>query len=169
MTRFRLLTLGAVAAGVVAVGAAVHAQGPGPGGPFDSAQGRHGSRFGRGGPGGDLPLRALELTDAQRQEVRAIADRHKTNLQSAGQQLRQAFAAQRAAIQTTPVDESQIRSTTEALATAQTAMAIERAQIRSEILSILTPDQQQKLSQIQAEREARMKQRAERLQKRPQG
>jgi Spy/CpxP family protein refolding chaperone len=160
-------------AGVVAIGAAVHAQGPGldgPGGqgrPFDSAQGR---RFGHfGGPGGDLPLRALELTDEQRQQVRAITDRHKTNMQSAGQQLRQAFEAQRTAIQTSPVDESQIRSTTEALATAQTAMAIERAQIRSEILAILTPDQQQKLSQIQAEREARRKQRMDRVQKRRQG
>jgi protein CpxP len=165
MTRFRLLTLGAVVAGVVAVGAAVHAQGPGLDGP-----GGHGKRFGHfGGPGGDLPLRALELTDAQRQQVRAITDRHKANVQSAGQQLRQAFEAQRAAVQTSPVDESQIRSTSEALATAQTAMAIERAQIRSEILAILTPDQQQKLSQIQAERDARMKQRMDRVQKRRQG
>ncbi len=160
MTRVRLFTFGAIVAAVVAVGAAVHAQGPGP-------QGRGFGRF--GGPAGDLPLRALELTDAQRQQVRDITERHRANLQTAGQQLRQAFEAQRAAIEASPVDENQIRSTSEALATAHTAMAIERAQIRSEVLSILTPEQQDKLKQLQAERQTRMKERLERLQKRRQG
>lgn len=161
MTRVRLLTFGAIVAAVVAVGAAVHAQGPGPGGPR--------GRFGHfGGPGGDLPLRALELTDAQRQQVRDITERHRANLQTAGQQLRQAFEAQRAAVEASPVDESQIRSTSEALATAHTAMAIERAQVRSEILSILTQEQQEKVKQWQAERQTRMKERLDRLQKRRQ-
>lgn len=161
MKAVRVVTLGVVVAGLVTVGAAVHAQGPGPDGPR--------ARFGRaGGPGGDLPLRALGLTEAQRQQVRDIHERHRANLQTAGQQLRQAFAAQRTAVETTPVDEGQIRSTTEALASAQTAVAIERAQIRSEVIGILTPEQQTKLQQIRAEREARAKQRMERFQKRRQ-
>ena len=160
MTRVRLLTFGAIVAAVVAVGAAAHAQGPGHVGPR--------GRFGHFGGPIDLPLRALELTDAQRQQVRDIREKHRANLQAAGQQLREAFQAQRAAIETSPVDESKIRSSSEALATAHTAMAIERAQIRSEVLSILTAEQQEKLKQVQAERQTRMKERLDRLQKRRQ-
>jgi Spy/CpxP family protein refolding chaperone len=160
MKRFRLLTTGVIVAGLVAVAAAVQAQGPGPGGP--------GGRFRHGGFGGDLPLRALALTEAQRQQVREIGERHRANLQAAGEQLRKAFEAQRTAVQALPVDESAIRATTEALATAQTAMAIERAQIRSEIVSMLTPEQTDKLKQWQAERQTRMKERQERRQQRRQ-
>jgi protein CpxP len=160
MTRVRLLTFGAIVAAVVAVGAAVHAQGPGPG--------WRGGFHHFGGPV-DLPLRALELTDAQRQQVRDITEKHRANLQAAREQLRQAFEAQRAAVETSPVDEGQIRSASQALGTAHAAMALERAQIRSEILTILTPEQQEKLKQVQAERQTRMKERLDRLQKRRQG
>jgi Spy/CpxP family protein refolding chaperone len=156
MTRFRLLTLGAVMAGIVAVGAAVQAQGPMPGGP--GGPGRHfGHRDG-------LPLVALNLTDAQKQQVGDIREKHRANLQAAGQQLRQAFTAQRAAMQATPADEGQVRSTTVAVATAQAAIAVERAQIRNEVFSILTPEQQDKVKQLQADREARMKQRMQKRQ-----
>jgi periplasmic protein CpxP/Spy len=159
MTRFRLLTLGAVMAGIVAVGAAVHAQAPTPGGPGGSGwPGRHHARF------GGLPLIALDLTDAQKQQVRDITEKHRANLQTAGQQLRQAFEAQRTAIQAMPADEGQIRSTTTAVATTQAAIAIERAQIRNEVFSILTPEQQDKAKQFQADRDARMKQRMQKRQ-----
>lgn len=160
MKGLRSLTMGAVVVGLVAVGAAAQAQGVGHGGPR--------GRFGAAGPAGDLPLRALNLTDAQRQQVREVGERHRTNAQSAAQQLRQAMAAQRTAVETLPVDESAIRATAEALASAQTAMAIERAQRRSEVFSILTPEQQEKVKQLQAEREARMKGRLDRMHQRRQ-
>ena len=159
MKGLRSLTIGVLVAGLLAGGAA-YAQGPGPGGPR--------GRMGAGGPGGDLPLRALNLTDAQRQQVRDVGARHRSNLQAAGQQLRQAAAAQRAAVETLPVDENAIRVATESLATAQATMAIEQAHVRSEIFSILTPEQQDKVQQLKAAREARMKNRQERLQQKRQ-
>lgn len=159
MKRFRSFTLGVIVAGLMVGGAAAYAQGPGPGGP----RGRMG-----GAPGGDLPLRALNLTDAQRQQVRDVGAQHRTNLQAAGQQLRQAAAAQRAAVETMPVDENAIRGSTEALGAAQATMAIEQAHMRSEIFSILTPEQQEKVQQLKAAREARMKGRQERLQQKRQ-
>lgn len=159
MTRFRFVTLGAVIAAVVAVGAAVHAQGPTPGGPGGrGGPGRHFGRF------GGLPLMALSLNDAQKQQVSDITEKHRTNLQAAGQQLRQAFGAQHAAMQAMPLDEGQIRSTTTAVATAQAAIAVERAQIRNEVFSILTPEQQDKVKQLQADHEARIKQRMQKRQ-----
>ena len=60
--------------------------------------------------------------------------------------------AQRKAVETIPVDEGLIRSTTQALADAQTEMAIQQARLRSEIFALLTPDQQAQARKLQAER-----------------
>ena len=109
MTRFRALTLTAVLAGLLAGGVAV-AQGPGPGrrGP--------GRPFGPGpgGPGG-LPLQALNLTDTERDQIRQLMQQLRQQNQSVGEQLRTAMDAQRTAVETMPVDEGLIRSTTQAL------------------------------------------------------
>lgn len=165
MKGLRSLTTGVLVAGLAAVGAAAYAQGPGPGGPGGPG-GRRGPMM--MGPAADLPLRALNLTDAQRQQVRQIGEQHRSNLQSAGDELQQAMEAQRAAVETLPVDESAIRGTAEALAAAQTHLAIEHAQMRSEIVALLTPEQQDQLKQLQAERDARLKQRQDRMRQRRQ-
>lgn len=54
-----------------------------------------------------------------------------------------------------PVDESQIRSTTQALTSAQTDMAIARAHMQSDVFALLTPEQQAKATQARERREAR--------------
>ena len=75
--------------------------------------------FGRmGGPAG-IELRQLNLTDAQRQQIRDIVQRY-------------------------------------------------QEQMRTEIMSVLTPEQQEKAKQLQAQREARLKDRLNRLQQRQQ-
>jgi protein CpxP len=142
---------------VMGLGAGVYAQGDGPG--------RRGP-FGHGGPGRGmfLGLAGLDMTDAQRDQVRDVGQRHRGEMQEAGKRLREAFEAQRAAIETTPVNEGLIRSTTQTLANAQTDMALLRARIHSEVWALLTPEQQEKARQLKAEREARFKQRIERRQ-----
>jgi Spy/CpxP family protein refolding chaperone len=86
------------------------------------AQGQAGPR--RGGPGGPgalgpmgMELRGLNLTDAQREQVRQILERY-------------------------------------------------QQQIRSEVMLVLTPDQQQKLQQFEAQRQARRQERQQRQQQR---
>jgi len=167
MTRFRALTLTAVVAGLLAGGIAF-AQGPGPGrrgGP--DGFGRIGAP-GRGGPGGPggLPLQALNLTEAQQDQVKQLVQQFRTQNQNVGEQLRTAMEAQRKAVETIPADEGMIRSTTQALVEAQTEMAIQQARLQGEIFALLTPDQQAQAKKLQAERNQRAQQQGRRGQQR---
>jgi Spy/CpxP family protein refolding chaperone len=148
MNRVRYFAAGAVVAAMLATAAGTYAQGP---------------RGGRGGPGGapfggpelGLPLAGLNLTDAQQQQVRDIRERHRDEAQQIAGRLRTAMEAQRKAVETTPVNESLIRSTTQELAEVQADAAVAQARVRSEIVSILTAEQQAQLAKVQADRQAR--------------
>ena len=103
------------AVALLVVGSIAFAQGPG---------GRRGG--GPGGPGGPgfggpagIELRGLDLSDAQRDQIRQIVQRY-------------------------------------------------QEQMRADVMLVLTPEQQEKAKQLQAQREARMKQRLDRLQQRQQ-
>jgi len=163
MTRFRALTLTAVLAGLLAGGVAI-AQGPGPGRRGPGGFGRPGPG-GPGGPGG-LPLQALNLSETQQDQIKQLMQQHHQQNQSVGEQLRTAMEAQRKAVETIPVDEGLIRSTTQALVDAQTEMAIQQARRQSEIFALLTPDQQAQARKLQAERSQRMQQQRQRGQQR---
>ena len=165
MTRFRALTLTAVLTGLLAGGVAF-AQGPG--------AGRRGGPGGFGGPGrgggpgapGGLPLQALELSETQRDQIKQLMQQFRQQNQNVGEQLRTAMEAQRKAVETLPVDEGLIRSTTQALVEAQTEMAIQQARLQSEIFTLLTPDQQAQVRKLQAERNQRAQQQRQRGQQR---
>jgi periplasmic protein CpxP/Spy len=162
MNRFRSFAAGAVVAAMLATAAGSYAQGPldgrrgGPGGP--------GGR--RGGPELGLPLRQLNLTDAQEQQVKDIRERHRDEARQIGERLRTAAEAQRKAVETSPVNESLIRSTTQELADVQADAAIAQAHVRAEIFAILTADQKAQLSKMQADRQARAEQMRQRAQQR---
>ena len=161
--RFRsTVALTAGAALVVAgLGTAALAQGPG--------GGRGGRGFGPGGlRGSGFPLAQLELTDAQRQQVRDVRQRHRADMSAVGKRLHEAHAAQRNAVETVPVNEALIRSTSQALSTAQTDMALLQARIHTDVWNLLTPEQQAKARELKAQREARMKERGERRRQRQQ-
>lgn len=153
MKRFRMLAAGVLVAGMAASGAA-YAQGPaGPGGPG----GRGGRLGGPGGPGGlgGLPIRALDLSEGQQEQIRAIRERHAADLRTAQDRLRKAMDAQRKVVETIPVNEGLIRTTTQELADAETDVAIEQARILTDTWAILTPAQQSQVKKLQAERETR--------------
>ena len=153
MTRFRVLTLTAVLAGLLTGGIAI-AQGPGPG---RGGRGGFGGPVGPGGPG--LPLQALNLSETQQDQIKQLMQQYRQQDQNVGEQLRSAMEAQRKAMETLPVDEGLIRSTTQALVEAQTEMAIQQARLQSEIFALLTPDQQAQVRKLQAERDQRAQQR----------
>ena len=156
MTRFRSLTLTAVLA--VLLAGAASAQGPGPG-----ARGRGPDGFGRGM---GLPLRALNLTEAQQQQIRTLTQQNREQNRAAFDRLRTAADAQRKAVATIPMNEALIRSTTEDLVEAQTEVAIQQARLRSEIFGLLTPEQQAEAQKLQTERENRQQQRQQQGQQR---
>jgi protein CpxP len=165
MTRFRAFTLTTVLAGLLAGGVAL-AQGPGPGRRGPGGPGGFGGPGGRG-PGG-LPLQALNLTESQQDQVKQLMQQYRTQNQTAGGPLRTAIEAQRKAMETIPVDEALIASTTRALVEAQTEMAIQQARLQGEIFALLTPEQQAQVRKLQAERNQRAQEPRQRGQRRQQ-
>jgi Spy/CpxP family protein refolding chaperone len=164
MNRYRSLTACALVAGLLAGGAAfAQAQGAPDG--FRGRGPRAGGPGGFGGPG--LALRELNLTDAQQEQIRSIREQHRDEVVQAETQVRGAMEAQRRAVETIPVDEGLIRSTTERLAEAQTSAAIARARVFSETWAVLTPAQQSQAKKLEAQREAKRQELGARPRQRP--
>jgi protein CpxP len=141
-----VLALGMVA--VMALGALALAQ-PGPGG--WRGPGRH---IHMGGAG-FLALRQLDLSDEQREQVRAIREQHRAELQALSEKLQPARETLTAAAMSVPVDDAQIQARAADLAPAQTEAAVLRARIQAEVFHILTPEQQEKAKALHAERQER--------------
>jgi periplasmic protein CpxP/Spy len=158
MFRFRSLATGVAAVALLATSVAF-AQGP-----------RGGGRF--GGPGAPGPLglelRALNLTDAQREQVREIRERSREQMRAALQRLSEASDKQRQAIETLPVNETLITSATQDMTQAQVEVAIQQARLNADVWSALTPEQQAQATKLRAERKARLEQRRQEMQQRRQ-
>lgn len=122
----------------------------GPGGPG----GRMG---GPGGPGGfGFPgLRELDLTDAQKEQVRTIQQSHRDEVQQIAERTRTAQRAIDQAANGTSIDEAAIRTQSQALAAAIADGAILRAKVKAEIFNVLTAEQQQKLNELRAQMQER--------------
>ena len=159
MKKFQAVTLGAAVA-LLLVGSAV-AVAQGPGGP-----GRQGPRGLRGAPG--IELRGADLTDGQREQIRALVQQSRESGQAVREQLRQAQEAQREALAVVPVNEGLVRSTTQALTDAQAEAALVQARLRADVLALLTPDQLQASEDARAAREARQERVRERREQRRQ-
>ena len=159
MNRFRSLAWGVALVALLATSVA-YAQEP-PGGGFG---GRGGRGFGPGGPG--LVLNELNLTDAQREQVREIRDRYQEQIQTLSRRLGDLTAKQRQAIETVPVNETLITSATQDMTQAEVEVAIQEARINADIWSVLTPEQQAKATKLRAERKAQMEQRRQENQQR---
>jgi periplasmic protein CpxP/Spy len=155
MTRLRSLTA-AVAVVALLAGSLVYAQGPRPG-----RQGGPGR-----GPIAGLPLRQLQLSDAQQEQVRQIRSRHEAQMRDAMTKLESARHAQQKAVQTVPADEAQITSLTQDMVQAEVDVAIQASRLNSEIWTVLTPDQQAQLKKLRDERQARAAQWRENRQER---
>lgn len=156
-----ILALGAAALAAVAIAPHLLAQ-PGP----------RGMRGMRGGPdmqGFDtvrLLVRELDLTEAQRDQVRMIFDQHEAELRTAGEELRTARRAQNEAIVAMPLDESQVLARADEVGRAQAAVALAVARLHQEVYQSLTAEQQARAVELRAEREAEMAARRERFERR---
>jgi protein CpxP len=172
----RKMTLG-LGAGVVALtavaGAFAHAQDQntnqqpppfsarrggrgGPGGP--GGQGGPGRFGGPGGPMGMLPMlgRAIGLTDAQKDQIKAIAESHKDDWKALADRARTAHGALNDAVMADTVDEALIRQKSAEVAAVDADMAVARARAKAEVFQILTADQKTQLKTMQAEMKKRM-------------
>jgi periplasmic protein CpxP/Spy len=147
MGRFRSLTAGVAVIGLLATGLAF-------------AQGPRGGRGGRdgGGPGGfGIPLRQLNLTEAQRTQVDQIREQHRADMDAAMKKLATARQAQRAVIESVPADEAKITSLTQDLTQAEVDVAIQSARLNTAVWNVLTESQRTELKKLRAERQGRRK------------
>jgi protein CpxP len=130
-----------------------------------SAQGRRGGpdgfgrgRGGPGGPGGPLaglPLRELNLTDAQREQVKQIVDSRQQEMRAIMEREMAARDALHAATTSASFDEGLVRSKAAELATIEADMAVSRARIFADVFQILTPEQQAKVKELSGSRPPR--------------
>ncbi len=117
-------------------------RGPGRGGPM-----------GQGGPMGMLPMlpREIQLTDAQRDQVRSIADTHRDEWKALADRARSAHDALNNAVTAETVDETTIRAKSADVAAVEGDMAVARAHAHAEVWQILTADQKAKLKELKAQ------------------
>jgi protein CpxP len=161
-----------VAAGLVAAlaGGTTLGFAQGRGGPGGPGQGMAGPRG--HGPRFDFGLRGVQLTDAQREQVRSIVESHRAEFQATGQALRDAHRAFAEATRAESIDEATVRTRATAVASAMADEAVLRSKVRAEVHALLTPEQQQQLKERQAEmqkrQQERMQRQKERLQQRQQ-
>jgi protein CpxP len=123
----------------------------GPGGP--------GMRGGPGGPFGiaGLPLRELDLTDAQREQVKAVMESHRDEQKAIGDRMMTARKALRDAVESETFDEAAIRAAAGQIGAVEADAAVLQAKIRTEIFALLTPEQVNKAKELRTELENRMK------------
>jgi len=154
------LTLGIGAAALaigVSAGAFVHAQDGGqrpPQGEGRRGPGGPGGFRGPGGPMGLLPMlgRDLELTDAQKDQLKAIADSHKDDWKALADRGRAAHMALNAAVTADTIDEALIRQKSAEVAAVDADLAVARARARAEVFQILTAEQRAKAKERGAPR-----------------
>jgi Spy/CpxP family protein refolding chaperone len=102
---------------------------------------------GGGEAGLGLPLGRLNLTEAQRQEMRAIAERHQDELRQARQQLREARQALATAVRTVPLDEARIHALALAAGEAEARASVQQGRLFNELWPMLTAEQQERAQQ----------------------
>ena len=125
--------------------------------PFRGGRGR--GPGGPGGPGGGLmgflgPIAMmasqLELSDAQKDQMKSIAQSHADEWKGLLDREQQARRAQQAAIASPQFDEVLIRQRSAELAAIDADASVARARARGELLQVLTTDQQAKLKDIES-------------------
>ena len=121
-------TLAAV--GMLAASTGLAAQGRGGRGPFGGA------------------LRHLDLTDAQRTEIRSVVREHREGGAELRRELMAALAQLRDATSGEVVNETTIRALAAAAAPLQADAAVRRAQHNAAVLALLTADQRTQLREM---------------------
>jgi Spy/CpxP family protein refolding chaperone len=138
-------------------------RGPGVGGP-----GRPGGPGGRmGGPmGGGLRGVMRDLTDAQRQQIRAIHDKHATQIEPLFERVRTAREALDNAV--TSDNAGNLQALSIEVGNAEAELTFAQAQVQSEIFKVLTAEQKQKIAERRKQMEERRGEMLKRRQERSQ-
>ena len=119
--------------------------------------GRHG-HFGRhGGRGGFdmMGFRQLDLTDAQKTQLKQIHENHRQDIAPIVQQIRAKRQEMRSAQDNGAVNEALVAQKLTEIAPLEAKLVAARARIRQESLGVLTAEQKAKLDQMREQAKAR--------------
>ena len=96
---------------------------------------------------GMLPMLGPEigLTDAQRDQVKAIAESHKADWRTLAERARTVHIALNEAVTASPIYEALIRQKSSEVAAVDADMAVARAHAYAEVFQLLTPEQKEKV------------------------
>jgi protein CpxP len=95
-------------------------------------------------------LRLADLSDMQREQVRAVLDRYEVEARPLWEQHRTAQLALEDSIAASPIDEGAIRLKSAELGSLNAELAVVRARTNAEVMTLLTIEQQQELQQNRA-------------------
>jgi Spy/CpxP family protein refolding chaperone len=149
--RFRLL----IAAMAVLLGTAIAKSQTAPEAPPPPPMHGPGHGFGMGEHMIEFFADALNLSDAQQTQMRAILQKERPALKPLFQQSHQIDLQLRQYAEGT-YDEAKVRALATQKAQIETEITVQRTRIHNELFQVLTPDQQAKMKEFVARREARM-------------
>lgn len=116
----------------------------------------HGFRGGHfGGPMFGMFFHQLNLTDAQKAQVKQIMSQEKPTLKPLMQQMAQGENQMRTLELSGTFDEGQARTLATQQSQNMTELMVQRARVESELIQVLTPEQKTKLSQLVQQRAQR--------------
>jgi len=170
--KLKRIIVGGVLAAVVAlagaVGLAQQTPQQGPEGQGNQERGWHRGGKGRGHRGGfgGRMFESLNLTDAQKEQIRQIAERYHEAFKAQRQEGRGERRGGFDAFSGGTFDEAAVRAAAQARANAQVEREVARARMMHEMYNVLTPEQK---AQLAAERQQRQQRRQERRARRQAG
>ena len=139
----------------------------GPGGPSGRGMRGPGRPGGPGGPGGIIQgLRALDLSETQREQVKAAMESHKAEFEAQREKLGTTRKALHDSMTAETFDEAAIRQMSAEVAVVEADGAVLQAKVHGEVWALLTPEQQQKARQLRTQMEQRIGQMRERFEQR---
>lgn len=127
----------------------------------------HGHRGGRRGMmARGFGMRGLDLSDAQREQVKAVMGRHREAFQALAGRRSEARQQLHDAIASETIDERLIRERSAAVSVVEADGAVLKARVRSEVAQILTPEQRDKANAARERMGKRMTDRRNRMKER---
>jgi protein CpxP len=113
-----------------------------------------------------VPGAGLNLTQAQRDEIRALREAQRTDVRALREKLRGARQALREAMSADVPDEAAVRAAAGTVAALQADETVLRARAKGQFMKVLTPEQRARVKDARAraaERAQRMRMRANRM------
>jgi len=109
----------------------------------------------------------LDLTDAQQAQVKDILAKEKPTIQPLIQQLAQAHQQISQFEQAGTFDEAKVRALAAQQSRNMTELLVQKARIKSELMTVLTPEQKDKMAKLEARRAARLQKHLQQTQSAP--